>query len=69
MKQNVWDDAYALWLKSREPGALQMPRGKARRSDPRPDRRLDVVVPARSSARLEEGELDEALQMPREILF
>ena len=65
MKRNVWDDAYALWLTSRDPGALQMPRGKARRSDPR----LQVVVPVLSSARLEETELDEALQMPREILF
>ena len=77
MKRNVWDDAYALWLKSGDPGALQMPRGKARRSEPRLDprldpalgRRLDVVVPVLSSARLEDGELDEALQMPREILF
>lgn len=60
---NAWDDAYALWLTSRDAGALQMPRSKARRSDAR----LEVVMTA--AARREEVELDEALQMPREILF
>lgn len=59
---NAWDDAYEIWLANREPGALQMPRTKARRSDPR----LEVIAvpPARN-----EGLDAEALQMPREILF
>lgn len=58
---NAWDDAYEIWLANREPGALQMPRTKARRSEAR----LEVVaVPSPRS----EG-LDEAPQMPREILF